>query len=188
MSPPLPYAKLLNPQDARLFRITHIDNVPWMLDHGLHCRSAERFDPDFVSIGAEGLIDKRSGRRVPLPPGGTLSDYVPFYFTPWSMMLLNIKSGRNGVTQRPNQDIVIVGALLPQLRDQGCRVLFTDGHAYMVQTRYFDDPDRLDQIDWPLLQRRDFAKDENDIDKSRRYQAEALIHGHVPLDALAAIA
>jgi hypothetical protein len=184
----LPYAKLLNPQDARLFRITHIDNVPWMLDHGLHCRSAERFDPDFVSIGAEGLIDKRSGRRVPLPPGGTLSDYVPFYFTPWSMMLLNIKSGRNGVTQRPNQDIVIVGALLPQLRDQGCRVLFTDGHAYMVQTRYFDDPDRLDQIDWPLLQRRDFAKDENDIDKSRRYQAEALIHGHVPLDALAAIA
>lgn len=37
-------------------------------------------------------------------------------------------------------------------------------------------------IIWPTLQRRDFKKD--DADKFEKYQAEALVHKHCPLDAL----
>lgn len=29
----------LNPEKALIFRIVHRDNLPWILDHGLHCRS-----------------------------------------------------------------------------------------------------------------------------------------------------
>ena len=83
----------LTAQKALIFRITHRDNVRWMLRNGLHCRNSAKRDPRFVSIGNQELIDKRNERQVPVAPGGTLSDYVPFYFTPFSPMLLNIKTG-----------------------------------------------------------------------------------------------
>lgn len=88
----------LSPEKALIFRITHIANVPWILENGLYCRSAAEQDPRFVEIGNPDLIDKRKHRVVPAPPGGTLSDYVPFYFTPYSPMLYNIKTGWRGIT------------------------------------------------------------------------------------------
>ena len=68
----------LSPDKALIFRITHIANVPWILANGLHCRSSAVQDPNFVEIGNPDLIDKRKHRIVPVPPGGALSDYVPF--------------------------------------------------------------------------------------------------------------
>jgi hypothetical protein len=52
---------------------------------------------------------------------------------------------------------------------------------------YFTDLARLDRIDWPLLQSRDFKHDPDDPGKKERYQAEALIWKHVPLNALLAV-
>jgi hypothetical protein len=68
----------LTRERALIFRITHIDNVPWMLDHGVHCRSSDVFDPNYRNIGNPDLIARRTSRAVHIPPGGTLSDYVPF--------------------------------------------------------------------------------------------------------------
>jgi hypothetical protein len=68
----------LNPKDALIFRVTHRDNLPWILDHGLHAKSSNVLDPNFRRIGDLDLIDKRSTRRVRVGQGGTLSDYVPF--------------------------------------------------------------------------------------------------------------
>lgn len=83
------FAKLLNREKGLIFRITHIENVPWILDHGLHCRSSTTCDPTFRQIGNQELIARRRGIRVPVEPHGVLSDYVPFYFTPLSPMQLN---------------------------------------------------------------------------------------------------
>ena len=74
----------LNPSNAFIFRITHIRNVPWTLANGLHCRQSDCTDPGFVTIGNPEIIVGRKTRTVPVPPGGTLSDYIPFYFTPLS--------------------------------------------------------------------------------------------------------
>jgi hypothetical protein len=46
-----------------------------------------------VTIGNNEVIRKRAIKEVPIPPKGTLDDYVPFYFTPYSMMLYNIHTG-----------------------------------------------------------------------------------------------
>jgi len=81
----------LNSDKALIFRIVHRDNLPWILDHGLRAKNGGKLDPNFRNIGNPDLIDKRSRRVVPIPPGGTLSDYVPFYFTPFSIMMYNIK-------------------------------------------------------------------------------------------------
>jgi len=103
----------LGPESAYIFRITHVDNVAWILRNGLHCSTSNALDPNFVPIGMTDLIGRRRHRQVPIAPYGTLGDYVPFYFTPWSPMLLNIKTGRNGVIQRPNREIAIFVSSLP---------------------------------------------------------------------------
>jgi hypothetical protein len=36
----------LNADKALIFRITHRDNVPWILGHGMCCRNAPVQDPD----------------------------------------------------------------------------------------------------------------------------------------------
>ncbi len=64
----------LNPQQARIFRIMHKDNLPWILDHGLHARNGTITDPNFKTLGHPGLIDRRATRAVPVSPGGVLSD------------------------------------------------------------------------------------------------------------------
>ena len=180
-------ASSLNPDKALIFRIVHRDNLPWILDHGLHCRSSPTFDQNYRNIGNPELIDKRSHRVVPIPPGGTLSDYVPFYFTPYSIMLFNIKTGWGGMPRVTNEEIVILISSLHKIAQRGIDFVFTNQHAYPVMAEYYNDLARLDQIDWAILQRRDFKHDPDDPGKKERYQAEALIHRHLPVDALAGI-
>jgi hypothetical protein len=172
---------------ALIFRIVHRDNLPWTLDHGLHARNAELFDPNYRSIGNPDLIDKRSHRVVEAGPRGTLSDYVSFYFTPFSIMMYNIKTGFGGVPRVPNEEIVILVSSLFKISELGIPFVFTDRHAYVVMANYFTDLNHLDQIDWPLLNRRDFRNDPNDPGKKERYQAEALVWKCVPLDAIMGI-
>ncbi|MGQ3051871.1 MAG: type II toxin-antitoxin system toxin DNA ADP-ribosyl transferase DarT [Roseateles sp.] len=178
------YAEL-NPEKALIFRIIHRNNLPWVLDNGLHCGNDAVRAPNWVSIGNPELISKRATHPVQPPPGGRLNDYVPFYFTPFSPMLLNIKSGRGGIPQRSNDEIVIlVSSLRRVAADANLRWLFTDSHAYYQWANYYTDLQHLDKIDWPILQARDFKRDPDDPAKFERYQAEALVHQHMPVSAL----
>ncbi len=177
---------VLNPERARIFRITHRDNVPWILEHGLHAATGKVQNPHFKNIGNPDLIGKRAQRLVAVGPRGTLSDYIPFYFTPFSIMMLNIHTGYN-VKQVPNEEIVILVSSLHRIAELGIRFVFTDQHAYPVAASYFTDLDDLHRIDWGLLNRRDFKHDPDDPGKKERYQAEALIWKHVPAGGLLGI-
>lgn len=178
----------LNSHNALVFRIVHIDNVPWILDHGVHCRNSETVDPNFVQIGNADLIDGRHHRKIKGPYGGTLSDYVSFYFTPLSPMFLNIKTGWQGIRQRSNQEIAILFTSLRKVQKLGLPFVFTDRHAYLETAQVFDDLDRLDKIDWTILQRHDFKRDPENPEKVEQYEAEALMHKHLPIEALDGIA
>ncbi|MBM95908.1 MAG: hypothetical protein CMI09_08690 [Oceanospirillaceae bacterium] len=174
----------LNPQKALIWRIVHCDNLPWILANGLFAGNHPHKAARWVSIGNAELIEKRSHHPVPIHPGGMLNDYVPFYFTPFSPMLLNIHTGRAGVPRHANEDIVILVSSIHTLHQQQVPVIFTDGHAYYQWTTYFSDPADLNRIDWPLLQARDFSRDPDDPGKFERYQAEALVHQHCPVSSL----
>jgi hypothetical protein len=177
-------SKDLNPEKALIFRVTHRDNLPWILANGLHCATSGLNDPNFVAIGNRDLIQRRTTRELPAPFNGALSDYVPFYFTPFSPMMLNIKTGWGGVQARENREIVILVSSLRKLRDDGVPFVFSDRHAYLKTAQFYDDLARLDQIDWDSLQKRDFKKDPNNPAKFERYEAEALVRTHVPVEAL----
>ena len=176
----------LNPEKALIWRIVHRDNLPWILDNGLHCASSDVQAPQYVNIGNTDLIDKRRSRHVPMAPGGVLADYVPFYFTPFSVMMKNIHSGWS-VQQRSNDEIVILVSSLYRVEQLGLPFVFTNAHAYPDWTDYYSDLANLGEIDWSILQRRDFKRDPDDPRKMERYQAEALIHRHLPITGLLGI-
>lgn len=174
----------LNPDKALIFRIVHRDNVPWILENGMHCRNSSVQDPHYRTIGNPDLIDKRQHRLVPIAPGGTLSDYVPFYFTPYTPMMLNIKTGYGGVAKLPNEEIVILVSSLRKMAELGHAFVFSDRHAYLLSANFYNDLADLVNIDWGILQQRDFKRNPDDPEKIERYQAEALIHQHAPTEAL----
>jgi hypothetical protein len=179
--------QLLNPDRALIFRITHIENLPWILDNGLHARNSATFDPNYRSIGNAELIDRRSRRAVPVSPGGVLADYVPFYFTPRTPMLLNIKTG-HGVDPIPMEDIVMIVTSLHRLAEGDIPFVLTDRHAYLRAANYTNDLRGLDLIPWRQLQESDFKRSEGDPSRIERYQAEALVHRHLPLNCIIGMA
>jgi len=167
----------LTPEKGYVFRITHINNLPWLLANGLHCAKGKVSDPNFVAIGNPDLIAHRTHRLVPLSPQGALADYVPFYFTPKSPMLYNIKTGYHGITPRSNSEIVILVSSCKAMQENGVEMLFTDRHAYMATAQWSaDSNDLASLLDWDILRKHDFARDANYPDKMDRYQAEALAH------------
>ncbi|WP_323835148.1 type II toxin-antitoxin system toxin DNA ADP-ribosyl transferase DarT [Photorhabdus africana] len=176
--------KKLNPQKALIWRITHRQNLPWILANGLHAGNNAVRSSNWVTIGNEDLINRRNHRTVPLLPRGMLNDYIPFYFTPFSPMMYNIYTGRGGVRKVSNTDIVILVSSMYRVAELGLLFVFTDRHAYPVTTNYYNELADLTAIDWALLQQRNFQRDPDDPEKVERYQAEALVHGHMPIHAL----
>jgi len=175
---------LLTAENGYIFRITHLSNLQWIIDHGLHARSAEVQDPNFTPIGNKGLIDKRHYRSVPDMERQTLSDYVPFYFTPRSIMLLGLVRGGQSVDKRPVEEVVMLVTRLRFVEEAGIPFCFTDRHAYLNDAQYFSDASELHNLRWDLFQQSDFAHSQEEPDKGSYYQAEALIHQHVPFDLI----
>ena len=177
----------LSPHENLIFRIVHLDNVPWILENGLHCRNSDTQDSDYVDVGNEEIIERRRRIEVKIDPFGTLSDYIPFYFTPWSVMLYNIVTGHNVPKVAPDKIVMIVSRLTT-LQKHGIKFVFTDRHALLVSAKHFDSIADLEKvIDWKILRNKDFKRDNEDPGKIERYQAEALIYRSMPLDAVSGI-
>src|SRR3990172_7250353 len=78
-----------------IYHITHIRNLPNIIkDGGLWCdRLVSERNLAHVSIAYPHIKDRRTAKQVPVSAGGTLADYVPFYFAPRSPMLYTINRG-----------------------------------------------------------------------------------------------
>ncbi|MEX0943653.1 MAG: DUF4433 domain-containing protein [Pseudomonadales bacterium] len=182
----MPRYQNLNAERALIWRIVHRQNVPWILENGLHCSNSDVRDPEFIQIGNEEIIEKRTGRDVPIHPGGSLSDYVPFYFTPFSPMMFNIHTG-HGVHRRDNREICILVSSLHKVQEAGVEFVFTDRHAYQPLAEYYSEIEDLVNVDWASLRERDFRRDPENPLKFEKYQAEALVYRHLPVECLIGI-
>jgi ssDNA thymidine ADP-ribosyltransferase, DarT len=61
-----------------LFRITHIENIPHILQHGITHSTSLNANRNFVPIGDGSLIATRN--NFLLNNGRLLGEYIPFYF------------------------------------------------------------------------------------------------------------
>jgi len=179
---------MVNRNKTFCYRITHRDNLAHILRHGLVNKNHANADPNFVAIGNPEIIDVRSTTAVNLKGHGFIGEYIPFYFTPRSIMLFNIVTGYYApkVPQRAKDEIVVLRFLIEVLVQQD-RWFFTNGQANDEETAHFADLQHMDKIDWKCIQNSDFTKSDGDYDRQRRYQAEFLVYDSVSISCIESI-
>ncbi|MEZ4888393.1 MAG: DUF4433 domain-containing protein [Chitinophagales bacterium] len=173
---------IISPQQGAIFRITHIDNLPFILEQGLHCRYCQPQDPNFAPIGSGDIISKRDKFRIPIAPNGVLSDYVPFYFAPRSPMLYNVYSKSDSPPLQ--REIVYLVSKAQIIADSSLQYVFTDGHAIMNFTQYYNDVKDLERIDWDTMRLKYWNDTPEDNDRKRKRMAEFLVYNHLPIECV----
>lgn len=141
-----------------------------------------------VNISHSNIKGRRLAKPVPVGPGGTVGDYVPFYFAPLSPMLFAIFKNQVAGYTAGQQPIVYLCSSTQAVHAANCKWVFTEGHAVMDYTDFFDDFKDLGKIDWPLMQAKYWFDSDAYPDRKRRRQAEFLVHQFLPWNLVTKIA
>jgi hypothetical protein len=176
---------LINKNRSFCYRICHIQNLPHILRTGLCTKHHPNANAHYVSIGNPQIITTRDTTPVKIAGYGNLGEYVPFYFTPRSIMLYNIITGYWApvVPKVAREDILVIECAINRLAELS-DFFFTDGQANDALTNHYNDLSDSNKIDWNNIQGSNFSKSDGDFDRPRRYQAEFLVHNYVPLDRI----
>jgi len=67
------------PDPVYIYHITHIDNLPGIIEAGGLLANNSAAENGFVNIAHESIQQRRHSKQVPCGPGGLLHDYAPFY-------------------------------------------------------------------------------------------------------------
>lgn len=174
--------KMAAPLPTMVYHITHVDNLSAILDEGALrcCGDLLREGTDYVNIAHQNIQDRRGRTQVPCGPRGTLHDYVPFYFAPLSPMLCAIHHGRVEGYAGGQSDVIYLVSNAQLVARRDSKFVFTNGHGTMALTDFFDDLDKLDEVDWEVMRLQYWNDTPKDPDRKRRRNAEFLVHGSFP--------
>ncbi|HEX8210021.1 MAG TPA: DUF4433 domain-containing protein [Longimicrobium sp.] len=178
------------PKPTRLYRIVHVDNLPTLIQRGaLHAPNSTPADGlPYRTIHNTAVQSNRSVRRVPCGPGGTIHDYVPFYFGPLSVMQLNLHTSRVAGYEQGQAPLVYLVTTVERVLEARRPWVFADGHGLAAMTSWYDDLAKLSEVDWSLVGERYWRDTPDDNDRMRRKQAEFLVWEHLPWSAIRGIA
>lgn len=153
-----------------VYHFTHLDNLEGVLMNGfLSCNEQIRLKLRHHSIAIPNIQERRSRMAVPCGPGGVVHDYVPLYFSKLSPMLLGVVNSKN-----VDQELLLHFAYPIDLLDRR-DVVFTNAAANTVTSPdFYEDPARLDQLDWAAIDRTKWGSDSEGQKHAR--MAEALVH------------
>lgn len=166
--------------------MTHIDNIPHILRHGITHKNSPNRNPNFITIGDVSLIDTRSSKQVSADNGDlsnfnapsiTLGDFIPFYFWVKMPMLYVMQNGGNFVERAtPAKDIVYLVYSVNHIIKLNTDCYFSDGHATDNLTTFYDRNKINDLptiIDWSAVKAPYWGGQEN-LNIKRKKQAEFL--------------
>lgn len=167
-----------------LYRMTHIENISHIFQNGITHSTSANSNPDFVSIGDASLIVTRN--NFLLNNGRRLGEYIPFYFGVRTPMLYVLQNGFNMVSSTSAEKIVYCVSSVQKIIDLNLEFIFTDGHAVDGFSSQYTvaDIQNLDTILDKNAIHGKYWKDENDLDRKRRKEAEFLVLGDIAIDAI----
>jgi hypothetical protein len=170
------------PQPTLVYHITSLENLPLILasDALLCCDTLRSRKVAYRDIALQNIQSKRARTPVTCGGGGTLHDYVPFFFAPRSPMLYCIHRGNVPTYAGGQRPIIYLVTTAQTLfaSIQGCA--FTNGHAIMQMSDSFDDLADLDKVDWGVMRQTYWNRTPQDNDRQRRREAEFLAYRSVP--------
>lgn len=163
-----------------IYHITHISNLPNILkENGLWC-DAESVKRNIqpIEIAYTEIKGRRTRKPIPIAPGGMLAEYVPFYFCNRSPMLGAIHKGYVSAYQDGQANILHLVSSAEAVAQASLPFVFTDGHAVIQLSLFYNDLKDLNQVDWKVIQSWKWSNTQEDNDRLRRKQAEFLVHQH----------
>jgi hypothetical protein len=176
-----------NPKRVRIFWIVHVDNLPDIVERGELWAPAEMVaqKAPYVEIGNRQLTRDRANTIVP-DLGVSLDHFIARYFCPRSVMLYHIRTG-NSHFDGTQEEIVHLVASVEAVISRGLPFAFTDQHARLGIARFFFRAEDLKRLDWGVINSQDFANTREDPHRAHRKQAEFLVQGNFPIDAIEGI-
>ncbi len=122
-------------------------------------------------------------RRAEFPvacgPGGTLHDYVPFFFNPKSPMLYRKVRDYNEPISPASLAHIVTTA--QSVENESLPYVFTTGHAIMMQADYHESLDHLDKINWDVVRGKYWFDSADYPNRQCSREAEFLVHGTFPI-------
>lgn len=184
----------MRPNPVRLFHITAIANLQNICRAGalLAKNAVTTAGLNYQNIAHGGAQGARAAKSMPVPPGGTVHDFVPFYFAPRSPMLFAIHNGNVAGCSLAQQDIVHFETTVDGVTAAGELFVFFDRNATLAYSKPHTDLSQLDAVAWELLTEQPhldgFCKyfqskhqDLRYVDRRERRMAEFLVRDRVPL-------
>lgn len=182
------------PHPVRLFHITAMANLPAICQAGalMSKNRGAAAGIDYQNIAHGGAQGARALKLLPNPPGGSVHDFVPFYFAPRSPMLSAVHNGKVAGCTLRQQDVVHLETTVARVLARGNPFVFYDRNATLAYSKPYTDLVHLDAVAWDLLTeppRLDgFCKffqnrhqEERYVDRMEKRMAEFLVHDQVPL-------
>lgn len=153
-----------------LFHMTHIDNLPSILKHGLlaHNNSHKKVDISDCDV------NNRRSRKEPIY-NKSIHSYVPFYFNPKNNML----SRRRNI----QDDIVILVFKKELLLKQG--TIFTDSNASTDRAEFYNNLKDLKKLNFKCIYTKGYYSGYEDGANKR--MAEVLVQDYVSSNHIEAI-
>ena len=152
------------PVPARIYHITHVDNLASILSHGGLLSDAEmiaRGGPQ-VAVGMSTIKQRRLRLPVRCHAGDYVGDYVPFYFCPRSIMLYLLHMGNHAeLTYRGGQGPIVhleadLEATTRWAESVGARWAFSLSNAGAAYTEFRRSLRHLGDVDWAAVANSDF--------------------------------
>ncbi|BAZ03315.1 hypothetical protein NIES37_73280 (plasmid) [Tolypothrix tenuis PCC 7101] len=168
---------------TNIYHITHINNLTSILNSGglLANSQLRQQQTKYLDIAHGHIQDRRSTTPVPCSAGGYLHDYVPFYFAPRSPMLYAIHKQNVEGYSGGQQLIIHLVSEVELIADSGTIFAFTDGHAIMAYSDFYNEISALEYvIDWELMASKYWFNTPEDPNRKCRRQAEFLLYEFCP--------
>jgi len=179
---------MTTPERGLLFHFTHMANLKSIVRNGLSCDAHAHDGQLQVEVGNQDIKERRRSRMVPVPPGGVVADYVPFYFAARSPMLYVIWRGQVPTYQAGQEDVVYLVTTIERVAASGIPSVFTDRNATLGYAEFSDDLEEIDSvIDWDLMEAMIWKDQPGDWDRKERRMAEFLVHQRLPWEHVVGI-
>ena len=169
--------------------MTHIANIPHILQYGITHRNSPNANPNYVPIGDSSLINFRATKCVAINNCNIkiiLGDFIPFYFGIRMPMLYVMQHGWNFVAKPSNpEEIIYIVISLSKIIDNDFEFYFSDGHATDFLTTFYSKNDIKQLpaiIDWKAITAKYWSGDGIETDIKRRKQAEFIVKQDIPSD------
>lgn len=177
------------PIPTPVYHLTHIDNLASIIQSGgcLSFNQKQNQGIGHIDVAYETIQERRSRTSVPCGTEGCLHDYVPFFFAPRPPMLYAIHRGYVEGYEHGQTPLIYLCTEAQTVNNSGSEWVFTDGHATMAFSEFFDDLKDLDEIDWEVMESQYWNDTPTLPDRKRRRQAEFLIKDCCPWELFSEI-